>query len=453
VAAIPILALLPMLAPATAEAAGGGWIGSLKAVAVIAALLLGGRLALRPALRWIAGSRTPEIFTAASLLLVVATAALMHSVGLSMALGAFLAGVLLAESEYRRELETDLEPFKGLLLGLFFIAVGMSIDFAVVLARPGLVALIVLGFLAVKTLVVAAIARLMPIPLAERPLFVILLAQGGEFGFVVFQSAQGAGVIDAATASLLVAAVAVSMLVTPLALAAADRWLLPRLAARSAPKLAELDEPQSQPVIIAGFGRYGQIVGRLLMANGIEPTVLDHDGETIEGVRRFGLKVFYGDATRLDLLRMAGAAEARVLVVAIDDVAQSLALVDLARQHFPQLRLVARARNVQHWYQLQQRGVQHIERETFDSALMSARSTLEALGFERHQARNLALRFRRHNLEQLAEAAPHFKDESKLIALSKIGRQQMEQFMAEERRRKDRRVQTGWTEKPPGDEA
>ena len=449
VAAIPILALLPLLPVAAQQAAaataGSGWLTAAKAVAVIAALLIGGRLALRPSLRWIARSRTPEIFTAASLLLVVATAALMHAVGLSMALGAFLAGVLLAESEYRRELETDLEPFKGLLLGLFFIAVGMSIDFAVVLAQPGLVALIVLGFVAVKAVVLVAMARTMNVPLAERPLFAILLAQGGEFGFVVFQASAQAGVIDATAASLLVAAVAISMLVTPLALVIVDRFVTPRLASRGAPKLDEIDQPQRETVIIAGFGRYGQIVGRLLLANGMQPTVLDHDSEQIEAVRRFGWRAFYGDATRLDLLRVAGAAEARVLVVAIDDVAQSLALVDLAREHFPHLTLVARARNVQHWYQLNERGVAHIERETFDAALMSARSVLEALGFERHQARNLALRFRRHNLEQLQESAPHFRDESRLIAMSKIGRQQMEQFMADERARKDSRRQgNGW---------
>jgi glutathione-regulated potassium-efflux system ancillary protein KefC len=447
VSAIPILALLPLIAPQAAQTAGSGWWAAAKAVAVIAALLLGGRLLLRPALRWIAGSKTPEIFTAAALLLVVATAALMHAVGLSMALGAFLAGVLLAESEYRRELETDLEPFKGLLLGLFFIAVGMSIDFAVVFAQPGLVALIVLGFLIIKAIVLMLIARGMPIPLAERPVFVILLAQGGEFGFVVFQAAQQAGVIDGAVSSLLVAAVAVSMLISPLALVLADKWLLPRLTQQGAPKLAELDEPQNEQVIIAGFGRYGQIVGRVLIANGIQPTVLDYDSEAVEGIRRFGLTVFYGDATRLDLLRKAGAAEARVLVVAIDDVQQSLALVDMAREHFPQLTIVARARNVQHFYQLRDRGVTLIERETFDSALMSARGVLESLGFERHQARNLALRFRRHNLQQIEEAAPHFKDESKLIAMSKIGRAQMEQFMAEERQRKDSRATSaGWTE-------
>jgi len=451
VAAIPILALLPLLPAALpqamAGAAGGGWWAAGKAVAVIAALLLGGRLLLRPALRWIARSRTPEIFTAASLLLVVATAALMHAVGLSMALGAFLAGVLLAESEYRRELETDLEPFKGLLLGLFFIAVGMSIDFAVVLAQPELVALIVLGFVLLKAAVLVAMARGMGLPLAERPLFTILLAQGGEFGFVVFQTALLAGVITATMSSLLVAAVAISMLLTPLALVLVDRFVTPRLVARGALKLAEIADPQKEAVIIAGFGRYGQIVGRLLLANGIQPTVLDHDSDAVDSVRRFGWRAFYGDATRLDLLRVAGAGDARVLVVAIDDIEQSLALVDLAREHFPQLTVIARARNVQHWYQLNDRGVAHIERETFDSALMTGRNALEALGFERHQARNLALRFRRHNLEQLRETAPHFRDESKLIAMSKIGRQQMEQFMADERERKDSRRQTaGWAE-------
>jgi glutathione-regulated potassium-efflux system ancillary protein KefC len=430
VSAIPMLALMPLLA-VNAARSGGGWMSALQAVAVIAALLLAGRFALRPALRWIAASRTPEIFTAAALLLVVATAWLMHAVGLSMALGAFVAGVMLADSEYRRELETDLEPFKGLLLGLFFMAVGMSIDFAVVLAQPLTVAAIVLGFLVCKTFVVWAIARLMPIPRAERSVFIILLAQGGEFGFVVFQAAALAGVIDAPTSSLLVAAVAISMLLTPLALLLADRLA----AQQPGIKLEEIKDQQSKAVIIAGFGRYGQIVGRLLNANGFEPTVLDHDGENVEGIRRFGWPAFYGDATRLDLLRTAGAATAKVLVVAIDDVAQSLALVEMAQAHFPNLAIVARARNVQHWYQLHALGVHHIERETFDSALMSGRSALELLSFEPHQARNSAVRFRRMNLAQMREMAPHFKDESKLIALVKVGRKQMESFLAAEHNR------------------
>jgi glutathione-regulated potassium-efflux system ancillary protein KefC len=434
IAAIPILAIVPLLAAQGAAQAGGGWVGAGKAVGMIAAIVLGGRLLLRPALRWIARSETPEVFTAASLLLVVATAALMQSVGLSMALGAFLAGVLLAESEYRRELETDLEPFKGLLLGLFFIAVGMSIDFAVVLARPALVAGVVLGFLLLKAGVLWAMARSMPIPLVERPVFVVLLAQGGEFGFVVFQAALGGGVIGAEASSLLVAAVAISMLFTPLLLVGTDRWLAPRLARRAAPDgPAEIAEPQQAPIIICGFGRYGQIVGRLINANGLSATVLDHSAENVATVRRFGWPAFYGDATRLDLLRVAGAARARVIVVAIDDEEQSLAVVDLARQHFPQATLVARARNVTHWYGLQARGVQHIERETLDAALMSGRSVLEQMGWQPHEARTQALRFRRHSIELLHQMAPHQGDEKKLIAVAQQGRRELEELWQRER--------------------
>lgn len=434
IAAIPILALVPLLAAGAAHAGGGdGWLGAAKAVGVVLAIVFGGRLLLRPALRWIARSDTPEIFTAASLFLVVAVASLMQAVGMSMALGAFLAGVLLAESEYRRELETDLEPFKGLMLGLFFIAVGMSVDFAVVLAQPGLVLAIVAGFLVAKAAVLAAMARLMPVPLAERPVFLILLAQGGEFGFVVFQAAAGAGVIDARVSSMLVAAVAMSMLLTPLLLVLADRWWIPRLARGARPAMKELDEPQSAPVIVAGFGRYGQIVARMLFANGLSATILDHDAEQIEAVRRFGLVAHYGDATRLDLLRTAGAERARVIAVAIDDIEQSLELVDLVREHFPRLAIVARARNVQHWYALRERGVELIERETFDAALLSARSVLELMGWERHHARTLAMRFRQHNLELLEQMAPHFKDQAKLIALAKAGRQQLEELWAQER--------------------
>ncbi|HEX7441763.1 MAG TPA: monovalent cation:proton antiporter-2 (CPA2) family protein, partial [Caldimonas sp.] len=240
VAAIPLLALLPLLGAAEAHGSAGGWIGAAKAIGMIAAIVLGGRLLLRPALRWIARSATPEIFTAAALLLVVATAALMQAVGLSMALGAFLAGVLLAESEYRRELETDIEPFKGLLLGLFFIAVGMSIDFAVVIAQPLRIGGVVVGFLLLKAAVLWAMGRAMPIPKPERPVFIILLAQGGEFGFVVFQTAAQAGVITAQVSSFLVAAVAVSMLLTPLLLVAADRWLIPLLAREKRTTVEEL---------------------------------------------------------------------------------------------------------------------------------------------------------------------------------------------------------------------
>ena len=452
IAAIPILALLPFLALAVGhEEAGGGWLGAAKAFGTIAAIILGGRLLLRPMLRWIAMSDTPEIFTAASLLLVVATAALMNAVGLSMALGAFLAGVLLAESEYRRELETDIEPFKGLLLGLFFIAVGMSIDFAVVLKQPALIAGVVVAFLAIKAFVLWAMARAMPVPKLERPIFVILLAQGGEFGFVVFQTAAQAGVISATVSSFLVAAVAISMLLTPLLLVAADRWWIPFLAGtRRSADVEELKELQNESVIIAGFGRYGQIVGRMLYANGVKPTVLDHDAEAIEALRKFGWRVYYGDATRLDLMRTAGADKARLLVLAIDDIEQSIECAKMVRENFPALTIVARARNVQHYYQLHELGVTLIERETLDSALMTARSALEQLGWQPHQARNLALRFRRHNVAQLAAIAPHRKDEARLIAAAKQGRQQLEELFAIERQQAaERQARAGWSADPP----
>jgi glutathione-regulated potassium-efflux system ancillary protein KefC len=458
ISAIPILAALPLVGAAVvgaaATGAGGsaGWRGALLAVGVILGIILGGRLLLRPALRWIARSDTPEIFTAAALLLVVATASLMQAVGLSMALGAFLAGVLLAESEYRRELETDLEPFKGLLLGLFFMAVGMSIDFAVVLANAALIAAVVAGFLVIKALVVVVMARYMEIPLLERPLFVILLAQGGEFGFVVIGAAQQAGLLTGAQSSLLIAAIAVSMLLTPLLLVASDRLVVPWLERRrpAGPRPAELAEPQDAPIIIAGCGRYGQIVARLLFANGLSATVLDHSADAIEGLRQFGWKIYFGDATRLDLLRVAGADKARVFVLAIDGVEQSVEVAKLVREHFPNLTIVARARNVDHYFQLKALGVEHVERETLDSALMSGRSVLEAMGWERHLARNLALRFRRHSLELLAAMAPHQQaaDRSKLIAVSKIGRQQLEETFARDRAAaQERRDRGRWT--PP----
>ncbi len=437
VAAIPILALLPLLGAAYASneptAPVNAAQDALKIVAVIASIVLGGRLMLRPVLRWIARSNTPEIFTAAALLLVVGIAALMQLVGLSMALGAFLAGVLLAESEYRRELETDIEPFKGLLLGLFFIAVGMSIDFGVLWQSPGLMAAIVVGFLVVKGLVIWGLARMMDQPFQERPVFTLLLAQGGEFAFVVFQAAAGAHVFSAQTASLLIGAVAVSMLVSPLILVAVDRWLLPRYAHCGVPQLAEISEQQEAPIVVAGFGRYGQIVARTLLAQGIPCTVLDHDAEMIEAARSFGYRVFYGDATRLDLLRTAGAATARILVLAVDDVDQSLEIVDLVQAHFPHLQIVARAHDVTHWNKLRDRGVMKVEREMFESSLLSARSVLETLGRSAEEAQQITTRFRQHNLELFEKLHPHYRDQAKLISVIKEGRAQLEEQMAQER--------------------
>ena len=441
VAAIPILALLPLLGAqmgATAElseAAGAAsrWVEAAKIIGVIAGIVIGGRLLLRPLFRWIARSNTPEIFTAASLLLVVGIAALMQLVGLSMALGAFLAGVLLAESEYRRELETDIEPFKGLLLGLFFIAVGMSIDVGVILNSPGLMAITVLGFMAIKGAVIYALAKLMGLPYQDRPVFTLLLAQGGEFAFVVFQAATGAKVIPPETSSLLIGAVAVSMLLSPLILVAIDKLLLPRFANCGVEMPDEISEQQEAPIVIAGFGRYGQIIGRLLIAQGYKCTVLDHDAEMIEAARNFGYRVFYGDATRLDLLRTAGAASAKILVIAVDDKEQSLEIVDLAIEHFPNLQIVARARDVTHWHELRDRGVMRVQREMFESSLCSGASAMEVLGHNAEQIQTSIAKFRAHNTALFETMHPHYKDRAKLIATVKQGRQQFEQQMAQER--------------------
>lgn len=437
VAAIPILALIPLLGVTQEvnEASSGVDIAysAIKVIAIITGIVIGGRLLLRPIFRWIARSKTPEIFTAASLLLVVGIAALMLFVGLSMALGAFLAGVLLAESEYRRELETDIEPFKGLLLGLFFIAVGMSIDFSVIINSPWLIAGVLIAFIAIKFVVIYGITRLMDVPFQERPVLTLLLAQGGEFAFVVFQAAAGAKVFAPETASLLIGVVALSMLISPLILIAIDKLWLPRYANCGVEQPDEISEQQAAPIIIAGFGRYGQIVARLLLAQDIPTTVLDHDAEMIDTARRFGYRVFYGDATRLDLLRTAGAATAKIFVIAVDDVEQSLAIVDLAKEHFPQLQLVVRARDATHWNKLKDRDVSLIQRELFESSLQSATSVLELLGYPGVDASRLVQVFKAHNISLLEQMYPHYKDREKLISVAKIGRDQLAEQMAKER--------------------
>ncbi|MEQ1535100.1 MAG: glutathione-regulated potassium-efflux system protein KefC [Burkholderiaceae bacterium] len=437
VAAIPILALIPLLGISqdVNETSSGADIAysAIKIIAIIVGIVIGGRLLLRPIFRWIARSKTPEIFTAASLLLVVGIAALMLYVGLSMALGAFLAGVLLAESEYRRELETDIEPFKGLLLGLFFIAVGMSIDFSVLINSPWLIAGVLIVFVAIKFAVIYGITRLMDVAFQERPVLTLLLAQGGEFAFVVFQAAAGTKVFAPETASLLIGVVALSMLISPLILIAIDKLWLPRYANCGVELPDEISEQQAAPIIITGFGRYGQIIGRLLLAQDIPTTVLDHDAEMIETARSFGYRVFYGNATRLDLLRTAGAATAQILVVAVDDVEQSLAIVDLAKEHFPQLQLVVRARDATHWNKLRDRDVRLIQRELFESSLQSASSVLELLGYATPDASRIVQLFRTHNFELLEQMHPHYQDRAKVISTVKQGRAQLAEQMAKER--------------------
>ena len=440
VAAIPILALVPLLGAAAvglqAAHPPGEWAWNLgKTVAAVGGVVLGGRLLLRPLLRWIAKSNTPEIFTATALLLVVAIALLMVKLGLSMALGAFLAGVLLAESEYRRELETDIEPFKGLLLGLFFIAVGMSIDFGVIIASPWIMLALLFGFVALKAVVIYLLATVTKMPYQERPVFTLLLAQGGEFAFVVFQAGATFNAIPGETASLLIGAVALSMLITPLLLVVMDRVLLKRFATlKTTPSdVKEISEPQSAPVIIAGFGRYGQIVARMMLAQGTAATVLDHSVEMLEVAHTFGYRVFYGDATRVNLLRIAGAEHAQVIVIAVDNPEQSLKIVQIVRKHFPHLKIVARARDVTHWNQLRDLGVEHVERELFESSVLSGRTVMELMGLPKDEADYVTHRFRKHNIELANLMYEHHEDRAAMIAVAKQGRAQLVEQMAKER--------------------
>ncbi|MDF3839378.1 glutathione-regulated potassium-efflux system protein KefC [Cupriavidus basilensis] len=447
VAAIPMIALLPLLAAGGAEAGphgAAGWLGAAKAVGVIGAVVVGGRYLVRPALRFIARTDMREMFTAFALLLVVGIALMMDAVGLSMALGTFLAGVLLADSEYRHALEADLEPFKGLLLGLFFMAVGMSIDFGVLMQAPVQVAALVVGFVLLKTVTLAVLAPRFGIARGQWLLFALLISQGGEFAFVVFGVAGGAGLLPERTQALLVLVVALSMVATPLLLLAYDRLVAPRLA-RLARRPDDVIASQDNPVLIAGFGRFGQIIGRLLYAQGIGVTVLDHDPDQIEFLRKYDFKVFYGDATRMDLLESAGAERARILVVAIDGMEDSLALIDCVRARFPHLEIYARARHVSHVYQLKDRGVHLFEREVFEGSLLLGRRVLEGLGYDPVQARSVALRFRRHNIAAIERFYPHYTDQKKLVSLARQARDELEEMFRQDRDQRRRREEEDWS--------
>lgn len=445
IAAIPMIALLPMLTLDGPQPADGqAWIGAVKAVAVIAAVVVGGRYLVRPALRFIARTGMREMFTAFALLLVVGIAAMMEAVGMSMALGTFLAGVLLADSEYRHALEADIEPFKGLLLGLFFMAVGMSIDFGVMAQQPWQVLGMVAAVVGAKVLVLRLLAPRFEIARGQRLLFALLISQAGEFAFVVFGVARSAGLLPTDIAALLVLVVALSMVTTPLLLLAYDQLVAPR-AGKLRQRADETIEPQDNPVLIAGFGRFGQIVGRLLYAQGIGVTVLDHDPDQIDFLRQFGFKVFYGDATRMDLLEAAGAAKAKILVVAVDGMDESLALIDRVRQRFPHLRIYARARHVSHVYLLKDRGVELFEREMFEGSLMLGRRVLEGLGLDPAEARAAAMKFRRHNIAAIDRFYPHYTDQKTMVSLARQARDELEEMFRQDREQRRRREEAEWS--------
>ncbi len=406
-AVIPMLAALPLLSTQGGWS-GFSWQGAGFALAAVVGTLVLGHFIARPIFRHIARTRLREIFTAFALLLVLGIALLFEAAGLSMALGAFLAGVLLAESEYRHEIEAAIEPFKGLLLGLFFIAVGMGVDFSVLRERPWLVAGIILGLLALKGALLWTIAQRARLPLAQRPLFILLLAQGGEFAFVLLGLAAANGAMPEETAQAMTLAVALSMLATPFLLVLHDRVVAPRFADPAAEQPADVPEPST--VIIAGLGRVGQVVARILSASGYQPTVLDDKPDHVEASRKFGFRVFYGDATRLDLLHAAGAASADLLIITLDDPAATTRLARLARKHFPRLRVVARARDMRHMFELRDIGVERVERETWPSALKLGEIALAAVCGDPERASRAAHVFAEHDREVQAKLYGVHKD-------------------------------------------
>jgi monovalent cation:proton antiporter-2 (CPA2) family protein len=438
IAVIPILALLPVLAMDGAASSHGdsamtslpAWQQALVVFAAVGLIVLAGRYLMRPLFRLIAMTGLREIFVALALALVVGITLLMEMVGLSPALGTFLAGVLLAESEYRHELETDLDPFRGLLLAVFFIAVGAGIDFKLVASAPVFIIGAVLAFTAIKLVVLYAIARLARMKPPRASLFSFSLAQGGEFAFVLISFAAGLGLLAAAQANMLVAIVALSMALAPLLMMIDSRVIQPGFESLRPKREADRIEPTGSQAIILGHGRFGMTVGRVLAANGSKATVLDHDAEQIDALRRFGFKVFYGDASREDLLEAAGAADAKILVVAIDDREKILQIIETAQRSFPHLEIFARAFDRPHAYALLNAGVTHVYREVFDSSLAMAEDALVALGQHPYEAAQALRLFRKHDEALMRRTAQHAGDIDTLIDISRAAQAEIERVLS-----------------------
>ena len=432
-AVIPILALLPLLAPASAAADDGIlWLDIAKAVGMIALVAVGGRYLLRYVLRLIARFGTHEVFTATTLLTVVGVSLLMELAGLSMALGAFLAGVLLADSEYRHELEADIEPFKGLLLGLFFMAVGMTVDIGLVIETPLTVLGLALGLVLAKMLCLVAIARIDTPNWRTIRGTAVALSQGGEFAFVILSLGVSSSLMEWRTADMLIVAVTLSMAATPLAFKAGD-WLNARLERKSEPEYERQIEEENR-VIVAGFGRVGQIVGRILRLRRIGFTALETSAEQVDFVRRFGNKVYYGDASRVELLRAARADKAVLFVLAIEDVERSLATARAVRKHFPHLTIFARARNRQHAYALMDLGITHIVRDTFHSSLELAQGILTELGLGDFESRQTVETFRDHDTARLIAQHGIAHDTDRMIEETRHWTRELEEMFAEDER-------------------
>ena len=428
-AAIPILIAISLLFPSEGAKA----FQPLYAIAAIVGVVLAGRYAVGYILGWIANNGSRELFVGTALLLVIAVMELMTFVGVSAGLGAFIAGVMLASSDYRHELEADLEPFKGLFLGLFFITIGSAIDLGLLAQYWAQIMGLLALYLVIKFALLYALAALFKLQGGQRMSFMTILGQGSEFAFVVVNLALAGKMVSADQGAWINLIIALSMAVSPLLMKAQDllqvRWFSG--AQKKAPADTEVDH---NGVIIAGAGRYGQIVGRLLLSNGIQSTVLDHDSEHIDSLRPFGFKVFYGDASRLDMLEVAGAHKAKLLVISVDNKETTTQIAALAKKHFPHLRIIARAKDVPHMFDLMQLGVQYVERELFDSSITAGRHALEVLGQGRYEAKEMADRFKHTNYEQNQRFAKlrTVVDQKNIAKVIRESRQELERQLQEE---------------------
>jgi len=460
IAVIPMLAIMPILAvkavgavKEAGESHGGnttwvegfsGWGQALIVVGVIAIIIIAGLFLVRPFFRYVAKTRLRELFTAASLLLVIGISLLMTKVGLSPALGTFLAGVVLANSEYRHELEGDIEPFKGLLLGLFFIAVGASIDFGLITAKPGLIGTLVVSIITIKFVILLIVGKIFKLKFDQNVLFAFSLAQGGEFAFVLFSFAVQNHVVSNTVASPLIAAVAISMALTPLALIINDKLIQPRFGTNEQEEREADDIDEENSVIIAGFGNFGSIVGRLLRANDVGITVLEHDSDRVELLRKLGLKVFYGDASRQDLLHAAGAKKARILILAFNDHGKTLDIVRMVRKHYPHLTIFTRSSGRTEVFELLDEGVHHVYRETFETSLKVSIDALITLGFRSYQAQRITKTFRHHDTEATHVLRHARHDKKSYISISRQRIEDLEQLMLSELHNIEENIDTAW---------
>ena len=417
-ATVPLAALVPLIGD-HAGAAGPIWPPVLKALGAVALILLGGRYLVRPLFRLVGGMKTGEVFTATALLTVAAAAVVAGLAGLPMSLGAFAAGVILSESEYRHELQVDIEPFEGLLLGFFFISIGMSADLGLITSEPLKILGSVLALIAIKVGVAFALEYGLTRNRARSVRFALALPQGSEFGFVLFSAALAAGVIGEHALGRATLVVALSMAVSPMLFAVSERYLVPRLRRPKRTIRDGLDDATPAPVIVAGFGRMGQIVGRVLRMRKIAFNALDDDADNVETIRRFGQRVFYGDPTRVELLRAVGADRAKILVVTLDDQAQVLSLVERAKAAFPHLQIYARARNRRHAHLLMEYDIAGIVRETFFSSLWLTELVLRGVGLDAEDARRTVQTFRERDEKALILQRDIYDDETKFIQSSK----------------------------------